>query len=115
MLIGKDPQLFFHSLINKHGFKLKGVGIPEYHLGGDFYRNSDGTLAWGAHLYVSKMINNYETMFRSIPKEFSTPMIEKDHPEINTSELLDYLGIKQYKSLVGALQWLVTLGRLIST
>jgi hypothetical protein len=46
MFIGKEPQQLFDSLINEHGFKLKGVGKPKYHLGGDFYRNSDGTLAW---------------------------------------------------------------------
>jgi hypothetical protein len=38
-------------------------------------------------------------------------MIEKDHPEIDTSDLLDDLGLKHYQSLIGALQWLVTLGR----
>jgi hypothetical protein len=64
----------------------------------------------GAHSYVSKMLNNYETMFMCKPKEFATPMIEKDPPEIVTSALLDSIGIKQYESLIGALQWLVTLG-----
>ena len=111
MLIGKNPQVFFDSLINDHGFQLKGVGKPSYHLGGDFFRDSDGTLAWGANSYVKKMLVNYETMFGSKPKEYNTPMEEKDHPEIDNSELLDATGIKQYQSLIGALQWLVTLGR----
>ena len=111
MFIGKEPQAFFDSLTNEHGFKLKGVGKPSYHLGGDFFRDSDGTLAWGAKSYVSKMLTSYETMFGCKPKEYSTPMIEKDHPEIDQSDLLDTLGIKQYQSLIGALQWLVTLGR----
>jgi hypothetical protein len=88
MFIGKEPHQFFDSLINDHGYKLKGVGTPTYHLGGDFYRDSDGTLAWGALLYVSKMLNKYETMFGCRPKEFATPMIEKDHPEIETSDLM---------------------------
>jgi DNA-binding MarR family transcriptional regulator len=52
----------------------------------------------------------YKVMFGVKPKEYSTLMAEKDHPEIDNSELLDSLGIKQYQSLVGALQWLVTLG-----
>jgi hypothetical protein len=69
MFIGKEPQLFFDSLINEHGFKLKVVGTPTYHLGGHFYRDSDGTLVWGAHSYVSIMFSNYETMFGSKPKE----------------------------------------------
>lgn len=111
MFIGKDPQAFFDTLTNEHGFKLKGVGKPSYHLGGDFFRDPDGTLAWGAQSYIAKMLINYERMFDSKPKEFSTPMVDKDHPEIDDTEFLDELGIKQYQSLIGALQWLVTLGR----
>jgi hypothetical protein len=57
------------------------------------------------------MLTNNETMFVSEPKEFATPTIEKDHPEIDTYDLLDALGIKHYQSLIGALPWLVTLGR----
>jgi hypothetical protein len=44
MFIGKEPHHFFDSFINDHGSKLKGVGIPKYHIAGDFDRNSDGTL-----------------------------------------------------------------------
>jgi hypothetical protein len=39
------------------------------------------------------MLTNYETMFGSKPKEFATPMIENYHPEIDTSDMLDDLGI----------------------
>ena len=111
MCIGRNPQAFFDALINTYGFKLKGVGYPSYHLGGDFFRDSDGTLAWGTNSYVKKMIMNYEVMFGKKPTEYSSPMIEKDHPELDTTPELDENGIKQYQSLIGALQWLVTLGR----
>jgi hypothetical protein len=48
MYIGKkDDQVFFDSLTLHYGFQLKGVGTP-YHVGGDFFRDPDGTLAWGA-------------------------------------------------------------------
>jgi hypothetical protein len=43
----------------------------------------------GSSLVRLQMLNNYETMFSSNKKEFATPMIEKDHPEIDTSDLLD--------------------------
>jgi hypothetical protein len=66
---------------------------------------------WGAQTYVEKMLMNYETMFGSKPKEYSTPMAEKDHPELDNSEVFVNLGIKQYQSLIGDIQWLVTLGR----
>jgi hypothetical protein len=111
MFIGKEPQQFFYSLINDHGRKLKGVNTPTYHLGGDFYGEYDGTLAWGAHSNVSKMINIYDTMFVSKPKEFAAPMSEKDHPESYSSDLLDAIGIKHYQAPIGSLQWSVTLGR----
>jgi hypothetical protein len=88
MFIGKEPQQYFDSAINDHGLKLKCVGRPKYHLSGDFYRDFDGTLGWGAHSYVSKMLINYETTYRFKPKEFATPIIKMDHPEIDTSELL---------------------------
>jgi hypothetical protein len=111
MYIGKEPQQFFDSLTDIYGFKLKGVGVPSYHLGGDFFRDPDGTLAWGASSYVKKMLINYEVMFGEKPKEYAAPMCERDHPELDSTEELDDIGIKQYQSLIGALQWLVTLGR----
>jgi hypothetical protein len=52
MFIGKKPQAFFDSLKNEHGFKLKGVEKPSYHLGGDFFRDPDWIPAWGAQSYV---------------------------------------------------------------
>ena len=38
-------------------------------------------------------------------------MEKEAHPELDTSELLKEDGIKRYQSLIGALQWCVTLGR----
>ena len=111
MCIGKNPQEFFDAMIHQYNFKLKGVGTPSYHLGGDFFRDADGTLAWGATSYVKKMVMNYEVMFGKKPTEYSSPIADKDHPELDTTPELDENGIKQYQSLIGALQWLVTLGR----
>jgi hypothetical protein len=36
---------------------------------------------------------------------------KKDHPELDTSELLDETGVQQYQSLIGSLQWAISLGR----
>jgi hypothetical protein len=89
-------KAFYDALINEHGLQLMGVGMPSYHLGCDFLRDPDGNLAWGAQSYVKKMLYNYEIMFEGKPKEYTTPMTEKDFPELDTSELLDITGIKQY-------------------
>ena len=111
MMFGKNPQAFFDELTHVYHYQLKGVGPPVYHLGGDFFRDKDNTLAWGTASYVKKMIQNYEIMFNEKPKEYSSPMIEKDHPELDLTEELGPEDIKRYQSLIGALQWLVTLGR----
>jgi len=74
MNISKEPKLFFDKLKQKYGYKLKGVGPPKYHLGGDFFCDDDGTHAWGAQTYIKKMLDNYERMFGSKPKEYSSPL-----------------------------------------
>ena len=111
MVFSKNPQTFFDELTHTYGFQLKGVGPPIYHLGGDFFRDEDNTLAWGTKSYVRKMIQNYEIMFNEKPKEFSSPLDEKDHPELDLTDELDPDDTKRYQSLIGALQWLITLGR----
>jgi hypothetical protein len=111
MVMGKTPDDFFGTLTDTYGYKLKGVGDPAYHLGGNFFRDEDGTLAWGARSYVEKMLVNYEIMFGCKPKEWGSPVEKGDHPELDVSELLEADGIRQYQSLIGALQWAITLGR----
>jgi len=58
------------------------------------------------------MLQNYDRLFNGEkPKEYTSPLEKSDHPEIDTSVELTEDGIKKYQSLVGALQWAVTLGR----
>ena len=44
LVVMKELETFFQSLSKKHGYKLKGIGNPEYHLGGNFGKDPDGTL-----------------------------------------------------------------------
>jgi hypothetical protein len=51
-------------------------------------------------------------MFGEPPKHnVSSPLEKGDHPELDTSEFLDKMGIKTSQSMIGALQWMVTIGR----
>jgi hypothetical protein len=44
------------------------------------------------------------------PNQSVTSLLEKgDHPELDTSELCTTEQIAQYQSLIGALQWIVTI------
>ena len=105
-----DPDPFYKSLTDL-GYKLKGVGPPTYHLGGDFTRDPDGTLAWGAKSYITRLLSNYQQMFNHLPKEFTAPLDKTYHPELDTSPKLDADDIRKYQSLLGALQWAISIGR----
>jgi hypothetical protein len=90
---------------------LKGVGPTVYHLGCNFFHDEDGTLCYGPHKYIDKMMENYKKIFGSKPKERGSPLEQNDHPELDESPLLDAEGISLYQSLIGAAQWVVLLGR----
>jgi len=111
LAIMKNPQSFFDILRDKYKYKLKGVEEPKYHLGGNFERDPDGTLAWGANRYIGRMVENFEREFGHKPQTYAAPMDKDAHPELDESPPLDQKGVKQYQSLIGALQWCITLGR----
>ena len=54
----------------------------------------------------------YEQHFGSKPSQkFSSPLEGGDHPEVDSSEFLDATETQLYQSLIGALQWAVSIGR----
>ena len=94
----KNPSEFVSILENKHKFKTKGTGPISFHLGMDFIRDDDGTLCISPVNYINKLISNYEKLFGEQPKQAVTSPLEKvDHPEIDSSDLLDDKGIQVYK------------------
>jgi hypothetical protein len=112
-ITAKNPQEIIDYLEQKCKYKLKGTGEIYFHLGCDYFRDKDGTLCYAPKKYIDKMIGTYERLFGSKPSQRVTSPLEKgDHPEIDTSDLLDEDGVKIYQSLIGALQWAVTLGRI---
>jgi len=112
---GKDAEGFYQSLKDRN-YKLKGVGPPTYHLGGDFKRVSEpeAMLTWGAQTYVKRMLDNYQKMFgEPVPKrEIHAPLDPADHPELDSTELCNLEEVKNYWSMIGELQWAVALGRI---
>ena len=107
----KEPRAIIEALQIEHKFKLKGTGPVEFHLGCDFERDDDGQLCYTPRKYIEKMLENYLRIFGSLPKPAKSPLVSGDHPELDTSELLDLEWTKIYQSLIGALQWVVQIGR----
>ena len=110
-IASKDPKAIVNSLTHDHKYKLKGVGPLTHHLGCDFECDPDGTLRQIPRKYITKILDNYEKMFKEKPKEASSPLEKGDHPELDDTELLESEGTTKFQSLIGSLQWLITLGR----
>ena len=111
LIASKDPKAIIDSLVNEHKFKLKGTGAIEFHLGCDFFRDEKGVLCYAPKKYIQKILENYRRIYGTWPKPASSPLVNGDHPELDTSELLDEDGQKIYQSLIGALQWVIQIGR----
>ena len=113
LISSKEPQKIIDALEGKpHQFTLKGTGPVEFHLGCDYYRDEDGTLCVGPRKYIERLAMQYKSFFGKSPNtKYRAPLEKNDHPEMDISPLLDEDGITQYQSLIGALQWTITLGR----
>ena len=112
-IASKDPQSIINVLTKAHGFKLKGTGPIDYHLGMTFRRNDRGTLCISPKRYIDKMVGTYQQLFGTKPSTKALSPLEKgDHPEIDDSDFLDEADTQVYQSLIGALQWAISIGRL---
>jgi hypothetical protein len=100
------PNEFVDILEQTYQFKTKETG--PIHLGMEFFRDEYNTLCQ----YIEKLMMNYEQIIGQQPKQnVSSPLEKGDHPDTGSSDLLDAKGIQMYQSMIGALQWMVTIGQ----
>ena len=113
MIASHAPQGIIDELMaNPHNFKLKGAGRVTCHLGNDYFRDEEGTLCVGPKKCIEKMAVELERLFGSTSsRKYASPLERNDHPELDDGPLLDEEGIRRYQSLIGTLQWTITLGR----
>jgi Reverse transcriptase (RNA-dependent DNA polymerase) len=102
-IVAENPVEIVHTLEMDHGLKIKGTGSLKLHLGCELY--------FGQRSYIDNMLDNYERMFGEKPREYSSPLEKGDHPEIDDSDLLDPGDVPKYQSLIGSVQWSMSLGR----
>jgi hypothetical protein len=61
--------------------------------------------------YIEKLLDNYKCLFGKSPLHHSqSPLESNDHPEINSSKFLGEDDIQKYQSLIGAMQWAISIG-----
>jgi hypothetical protein len=112
LIVARNPQTIIDEFANVHKFKLKGTGPITFHLGCDFFRDEDGNLCYAPRKYIEKCLENYKRIFGEYPRQVVSPLVKGDHPELDTSELLDDEKARIYQSLIGALQWTIQIGRM---
>ena len=91
-------------------FNVKGDDKLTYHLGADYFEDPDRTFVSQPKKYNDKLADIYKRLFNEDPpKGYKTPLDKNDHPELDTSEILEEDMAAEY-FMVGQLQWFVTLG-----
>jgi Reverse transcriptase (RNA-dependent DNA polymerase) len=110
-IVAKDPWEIVDVLEWKYKFKLKGTGPISFHLGMGFFHDEEGVLCLSPKRYIERMISTYVTLFGVKPSmKYSSPLEKGNHPETNDIlEFLDATGTQQFQSLIGALQWSVSI------
>jgi hypothetical protein len=90
---------------------LKGIGVPEYYLGGNFHQVGAGEkgikTALSATTYITNTVEKFERMFGGMIKESKFPMIEGSQSTLLSSKMAT-----QYRAVIGSLNWVVNTGTL---
>ena len=111
-IAAESPSTIIQIFKSKYHFKVKGDGKLTYHLGADYFEDPDGTIFSQPKKYIDKLASTYKRLINEDPpKGYKTPLDKNDHPELDTSEILEGDMAAQYLTMVGQLQWLDTLGR----
>ena len=93
----------------KQHYELKGIGFPEYYLGGnveyldEHWTKESINLGFSAKTYISNVIPKFEALLETNFKSSKTPMAKDYHPEIDDSPELTDDDASKYRSIIGSL------------
>ena len=108
----ESPSAIIDIFKTKYHLKVKGDGKLNYHLGAGYFEDPDGTFVSQYRKFIDKLADLYKRLFNDDPpKGYKTPLDKNDHAELDTSENLEGDMAAKYLTMVGQLQWLVTLRR----
>ena len=111
-IAAESPSAIIQIFKSKYHLKLKGDDKLTYHLGADYFEDPDGTFVSQPKKYIDKLGDTFRRLCNEDPRKgYKTPLDKKDLPELDTSEILEGDMAAKYLTMVGQLQWLVTLGR----
>jgi hypothetical protein len=70
----------------------------------------DGALCYGPRKYIDTIMGQYENVFGYKAREYTSTLEKGDQPVVDCSDEFDIKGIKRYQTMIGCLQWDVSLG-----
>jgi hypothetical protein len=108
MIVSKKPEAVMEAL--EEVYVIKAKGPPDYYLGNDYKKDSRGRWAIGCKRYLKEALSRVETMFGILTKK-SVPLPGGDHPEMDTSAVLNDDEHRKFQMLIGMLNWIVSIGR----
>ena len=84
-------------------------------MGADYYQDPDGTMVSQPEKHIEKLKESYIRLFNAEPsKGLKTHLEKNDHPELDTSDILEGQQVNHYLTMIGQLQWLISLGRFVT-
>ena len=104
-IAAESPSAIIQIFKSKYHLNVKEDGRLTYHLGADYFEDPDGTFVSQPKKYIDKLADTYKRLFNDDPpKGYKTPLDKNDHPELDTSEILEGDMAAKYLTMVGQLQ-----------
>ena len=110
-----DPMPIIDEI--KADYILKGIGKPEYYLGGNIdyldeqWQKNGIQTALSAATYINNVTEKLEMMLGGGPfAKQKSPMSEAYHPELDDTPLLDHVCTSKFCAMIGSMNWIITLG-----
>ena len=114
LIMSKEPLKVIQEFKEAGEYKLKGVGAPEYYLGGDLQqRKVDNYTCYETHAktYITRITDKIEKLMEWTLRSYMSPEDPNYSPELDETPLLGPEQHSQYRMIIGSLNWLVTLGQ----
>jgi len=94
IIAAKKPMTIIKELEKIGNYKFKGVGVPEYYLGGNIKREKIKNSPFyftvlSAKTYIKNIVNKIERLFDIKLKSYHSPLKEGSHPGVDASAHLD--------------------------
>jgi hypothetical protein len=110
LITEKDPLVYMKQL--QEVYKIKDPKVPDSYLGATYTGHPGEKWGINAKDYIKEGIRQIEKRLGITLREEKTPIKTNNYPEEDTSNILGNEMHREYLSIMGMLQWVVSLCRI---